>query len=149
MDRFDERSHFEAVGDIRYSVRYFHLQSRLFGKVDGLFKLIYVIAGSSSFAGFLTGSQQLAGVAGLVTAAVTALDIVWSPGSKRLICSELAKRYTELDRKSKKLTLEELDEDIWRLRETLIYSKTQLLPPDKSRPPERCRDEKSNKSAPP
>ncbi|UNO25525.1 site-specific integrase [Pseudomonas amygdali] len=35
------------------------------------------------------------------------------------------------------------------LRETLIYSKTQLLPPDKSRPPERCRDEKSNKSAPP
>ncbi|KPY65165.1 hypothetical protein ALO93_200247 [Pseudomonas amygdali pv. sesami] len=34
-------------------------------------------------------------------------------------------------------------------RETLIYSKTQLLPPDKSRPPERCRDEKSNKSAPP
>ncbi|WP_054998647.1 hypothetical protein [Pseudomonas cannabina] len=36
-----------------------------------------------------------------------------------------------------------------RLKETLIYSKTQLLPPDKSRPPERCRDEKSNKSAPP
>ncbi|KAA8712466.1 hypothetical protein F4W70_10715 [Pseudomonas cannabina] len=35
------------------------------------------------------------------------------------------------------------------VRETLIYSKTQLLPPDKSRPPERCRDEKSNKSAPP
>ncbi|RML25589.1 hypothetical protein [Pseudomonas savastanoi] len=35
------------------------------------------------------------------------------------------------------------------LRETLIYSKTQLLPPDKSRPPERCRDEKSNKSASP
>ncbi|KAA8693195.1 hypothetical protein F4W70_29845 [Pseudomonas cannabina] len=34
-------------------------------------------------------------------------------------------------------------------RETLIYSKTQLLPPDKSRPPERCRGEKSNKSAPP
>ncbi|KAA8701631.1 zinc-dependent metalloprotease, partial [Pseudomonas cannabina] len=34
-------------------------------------------------------------------------------------------------------------------KETLIYSKTQLLPPDKSRPPERCRDEKSNKSAPP
>ncbi len=35
------------------------------------------------------------------------------------------------------------------IRETLIYSKIQLLPPDKSRPPERCRDEKSNKSAPP
>ncbi|SDQ40310.1 hypothetical protein SAMN05216597_0056 [Pseudomonas cannabina] len=34
-------------------------------------------------------------------------------------------------------------------RETLIYSKAQLLPPDKSRPPERCRDEKSNKSAAP
>ncbi|MCQ3022576.1 hypothetical protein NLO85_18785 [Pseudomonas savastanoi] len=34
-------------------------------------------------------------------------------------------------------------------KETLIYSKTQLLPPDKSRPPERCRDEKSNKSASP
>ncbi|KWT04627.1 hypothetical protein AL047_24680 [Pseudomonas syringae pv. broussonetiae] len=35
------------------------------------------------------------------------------------------------------------------LKEPLIYSETQLLPPDKSRPPERCRDEKSNKSAPP
>lgn len=118
MDRLDERSHFEAVGDIRYAARYFHLQARLFGKVDGLFRLTYVVAGSSSFAGFLTGSPKLAGIAALITAIVTAFDIVGSPGSKRLICSELSKRYTELDRKSKKLTLEDLDEEIWRLRET-------------------------------
>lgn len=118
MDRLDERAHFEAVGDIRYASRYFHLQGRLFGKVDGLFRLIYVVAGSSSFAGFLVGNPMLAGFAALSTAVVTALDIVWSPGSKRFICSELSKRYTELDRKSKKLTLDELDEELWRLRET-------------------------------
>lgn len=118
MDRLDDRSHFEAVGDIRYALRYFHLQSRLFGKIDGLFRLISVVAGSSSFAGFLAGSPRLAGIAALITAVVTALDIVWSPGNKRLICSELSKRYTELDRKSKKLDLEELDEELWRLRET-------------------------------
>lgn len=118
MDRVDERSHFEAVGDIRYASRYFHLQARLFGKVDGIFRLTYVVAGSSAFAGFLTNSPSLAGTSALVTAVVTALDIVWSPGGKRLICSELSKRYTELDRKSKKLPLEELDEELWRLRET-------------------------------
>ncbi len=47
------------------------------------------------------------------------------------------------------LELKDILEDFGTARETLIYSKTQLLPPDKSRPPERCRDEKSNKSAPP
>jgi len=118
MDRLDERSHFEAVGDIRYASRYFHLQARLFGKVDGLFRLTYVVAGSSSFAGFLADSPRLAGTAALITAVVTALDVVCSPGSKRLICSELSKRYTELERKSKKLDLDELDEEIGRLRET-------------------------------
>lgn len=118
MDRLDERSHFEAVGEIRYASRYFHLESRLFGKIDGLFKLTYVVAGSSSFAGFLTGSPKLAGIAALTTAVVTALDIVWSPGAKRLICSELSKRYTELERRSKNLSLGDLDEEIWRIRET-------------------------------
>lgn len=118
MDRTYERTHYEAVGDIRYAIRYFHLQRRFFGKVEGLFRLIYVVAGSSAFAGYLTSSAELAGLAALATAVVTALDIVWSPGSKRQICAELTKRYTELERKSRKLTLEQLDDEIGFIRET-------------------------------
>jgi hypothetical protein len=117
MDRADERSHFEAVGDICYSSRYFHLQARLFGKIDGLFKLISVVAGSSAFAGFLSGSPKLAGIAALVTAVITALDVVWSPGSKHFICTDLSKRYTALERRGRRLSLEDLDDEIWTLRE--------------------------------
>lgn len=118
MDRTDERSHFEAIGDIRYASRYFQLQARLFGKIDGLFKLTSVVAGSSAFAGFLSGSPGLAGIAALVTAVITALDVVWAPGSKCLICSDLSKRYTELERRGRKLSLDDLDDEIWKLRET-------------------------------
>ena len=117
MDRADERSHFEAIGDICYASRYFHLQARLFGKVDGLFKLLTVVAGSSAFAGFLSSSPKLAGVAALVTAVITALDVVCSPGSKRYVCSDLYKRYTSLERRAKKMSLEELDARIWKLRQ--------------------------------
>lgn len=118
MDRSDERSHFEAVGDICYASRYFHLQARLFGKIDGLFKLVTVVAGSSAFAGFLSSSPKLAGVAALVTAVVTALDVVCAPGSKRYVCADLCKRYTALERRAKTLSLEEVDAKIWKLRQT-------------------------------
>lgn len=118
MDRADARGQFEAIGDICYASRYFHLQARLFGKIDGLFKLITVVAGSSAFAGFLSASPKLAGIAALVTAVITALDVVCSPGSKHLICSDLSKRYTALERRAKKLSLDQLDDKIWRLRQT-------------------------------
>ena len=117
MDRVDGRTHFEAIGDICYGSRYYHLQARLFGKIDGLFKLITVVAGSSAFAGFLSGSPKLAGIAALVTAVITALDVVWAPGSKHFICSDLSKRYTAIERKGRKLSLEDLDDEIWTLRE--------------------------------
>lgn len=118
MDRADARSHFEAIGDICYASRYFHLQARLFGKVDGLFKLVTVVAGSSAFAGFLSSSPKLAGVAALVTAVITALDVVCSPGSKRYVCTDLSKRYTALERRARTMTLDELDAKIWKLRQT-------------------------------
>ncbi|KAA8713882.1 hypothetical protein F4W70_08680 [Pseudomonas cannabina] len=57
--------------------------------------------------------------------------------------------FKEAAREHAKIIMTLVDHDTETFRETLIYSKTQLLPPDKSRPPERCRDEKSNKSAPP
>lgn len=116
MDRTDERTSYEAVGDIRYSIRYFHLQRRFFRKIEGLFRLVYVVAGSSAFAGYLSKDPKLAGIAALVTAIVTALDIVWSPGSKAQTCFEIVRRYTDLDRKSNKLTLEELDDEIHNIR---------------------------------
>jgi hypothetical protein len=117
MDRVDGRTYFEANGDLCYGSRYYHLQARLFGKIDALFKLISVVAGSSAFAGFLSGSPKLAGIAALITAVITALDVVWAPGGKHFICSDLAKRYTAVERKGRKLSLEDLDDEIWTLRE--------------------------------
>lgn len=115
-DRYDERTHYEAVGDIRYAHRYFSLQCRLFGKVDAGFKLVSIVSGSSAFAGFVAQNAALAGTAALVTATFTALDMVLQPGSKKQTCSELVKRYTSLERESRTLSLEALDERIYDLR---------------------------------
>nr|WP_019365245.1 hypothetical protein [Pseudomonas luteola] len=117
-DRLDERTHYEAVGDIRYAARYFALQCRLYGKIEGFFKLVSIVAGSSAFAGFVAQNSSLAGIAALVTATATALDIVLSPGNKKQTCAELVRRYTDLERLSKGLSLDELDERIYDLRQT-------------------------------
>lgn len=114
--RYDERTHYEAMGDISYNCRYFLLQQRFFGKLAGTFRFISIVSGSTAFAGFVSVSPELSGGAGVVVAVVTALDIIINPGQKAYACNEVMRRYRELERQAKKLDLDALEERLVELR---------------------------------
>jgi len=114
--RTDERTLYEAMGDIAYNCRYYLLQGRLFGKLAGAFQLVTFVSGSAAFAGFLGSNPKLAGMAALVTAAVTGLDFIISPARKAYTCNELHRRYRELERQAPKLSLKALDERLCELK---------------------------------
>lgn len=114
--RTDERTHYEAVGDIAYCCRYYLMQERLFGKLAGLFRLVTLVAGSAAFAGFIAKNNELAAFSALTTAIITALDIVIDPGSRKYTCNEAQRRYRELERQAPRLLLPELDERLVEMR---------------------------------
>lgn len=114
--RTDERTHYEAMGDISYNCRYYLMQGRLFAKLAGVFRFVSIVSGSAAFAGFISSEPKLAGIAALVVSAITALDIIVDPSRKAYVCNEAFRRYREIDRQAMKLNLEELDERLAEMR---------------------------------
>lgn len=114
--RYDERTFYEAMGDISYNCRYYLLQQRFFGKLAGTFRFISIVSGSAAFAGFVSVSPALAGGAGVVVAVVTALDIIINPGQKAYTCNEVMRRYRELERQARNLDLDALEDRLAELR---------------------------------
>lgn len=114
--RVDERTHYEALGDISYNCRYYLMQGRLFGKLTGVFRLVSIVSGSAAFAGFISSDPKLAGSSALVTAVITGLDIIIDPAKKAYVCNEAQRRYREIERQAHKLSLKALDERLIEMR---------------------------------
>ncbi|MGM0703865.1 MAG: hypothetical protein ACQEUG_15900 [Pseudomonadota bacterium] len=98
--RTDERTLYEAQGDTRYSIRYLHLQERLFNRLAGIFKFASLFGGSAAFAGVITTSPVITGTSGLVITASTILDYVVAPERRAMQCLQAKARYQKLLRRS-------------------------------------------------
>lgn len=114
--RLDERTHYEAMGDIAYNCRYYLMQQRFFAKLAGIFRFVSIISGSAAFAGVISSEPKLAGVAALVTSITTALDIIIDPAKKAYTCNEVYRRYREIDAGATKLSLKALEEKLAAMR---------------------------------
>lgn len=114
--RTDERTHYEAMGDVSYNCRYYLMQQRLFAKLAGLFRFVSILSGSAAFAGVISSEPKLAGIAALVTSITTALDLIIDPAKKAYTCNEVHRRYREIDRQASKLSLKALEDKLAELR---------------------------------
>lgn len=112
-----ERTHYEAVLDIRYAKRYLSRQERLFRRFSGLLSFLTLFTGTAAFGAAMSANPKLAGAAGFTIAALTIIDFVLAPGKKAWQCNELYRRYNELDRLSASLDLAALDDRIHTLRD--------------------------------
>ncbi|MGQ7247224.1 hypothetical protein ACUN9Y_07790 [Halomonas sp. V046] len=107
--RTDERSLYEAKGDVMYWIRYMALQQRFYQRMAGLFSFLSLFGGSAAFIGFLTSSPLVTGISGLVVSASTVLDFVVSPGKKSIQCFDSKKQFQKALRKSDAIGLDSLD----------------------------------------
>lgn len=114
--RTDDRTHYEASLDASYAACYMHLQERFYKKVKGLMVFMNLFASSAAGAAFYTKDPTLAAYVALAITVMTIADVIVSPSDRIAQSNELYRRYTELHRQSKKLTMEEIDERLGDLR---------------------------------
>lgn len=114
--RTDERTPYEAMGDISYNCRYYLMQGRLFAKLAGVFRLVSIVSGSAAFAGVISSEPNLAGIAAMIVSAITALDIIIDPAKKAYACNEAYRRYREIDRQALKLSIDALEDRLAEMR---------------------------------
>ena len=115
--RADPRTQYEALLDVKYAALLNKMQCRFFARMRGTFTVIFLVAGSATFAGWVAKIPQLTGVCALIVAVLSALDVVLDLGKKSAQCDELARRFNDLGRESTGLGLEEIDRRISFLRE--------------------------------
>jgi len=104
--------------DIRYGARYGLRMRRLFSVIKNTITFLELLGGSAAFGAWLANRPALAGAMGLVLAVVAALNQTIQPAENRAMCSELHRRYTELDRLAPTLDVAALEDRLRDLRET-------------------------------
>jgi hypothetical protein len=114
-----ERTHYEAVLDIRWAIRYNLLLKRVYRRLKNVIAFAELFAGSAAFAGaFAHSPHWLSAAGGLTIAALAIFNHVISPAETAACADEMRRRYTALDRLAPSLPLEELDARIKDLRES-------------------------------
>lgn len=110
--RADGRTHYEAVLDIRYGMRFNDLCARWYAKADGLLAFVSLMGTSTAVLSVVSSSPATATAAGIVLTAVGTISLLLAPGRKAEQHLQARKAYAELDARSQQRTLEELDVEL-------------------------------------
>lgn len=114
--RLDERTHYEATLDVRFAIEWNALNARLFRRVDALLKGLSLLLGSAAFGAWMAAAPQWSGLAGLLVALVTILDVVLAPGKKACAHDEARRQFNALAVRAPGLPLADLDAALETLR---------------------------------
>jgi hypothetical protein len=109
---FPERTVDDALFDIRYAREYGELLHRFYLRVAGTFTFLEIIAGTTAFGAWLAQYPSFAAGSGLAITALAILNHVISPSEKAWKAEAMTTRYTELDKKAKTLSLDDLENEL-------------------------------------
>lgn len=110
--RPDGRTHYEAVLDVRYGMRFNVLCERAYRRVDMLLTAVTVIGGSAAAVAWVNRSPEWAAASGLVLAVLSVLQVVAAPGRAAVEHRMAALEYARLDARAQGLALEQLDAEL-------------------------------------
>lgn len=116
---YQARTKFEAELDVKYCIRLNTLLQRFYQRLASLFLFSELAGGSVAFSAFVAKHPDLAGQVGLFIAAVALGNIVLKPTEKAFQADELRRQYQRLAAKAPKLALDQLDEQLAELRQSL------------------------------
>ncbi|MDR3414196.1 MAG: hypothetical protein P4L87_25090 [Formivibrio sp.] len=103
------RSHYEAVGDVRYHARLHYLHAAFYRRIRMVMATISLMSGTASFASVVGNYPLIASVAGVVIAVIAVLDAVSGLPDKVFSHQSLYKRFTELAGRAAKLEMDAID----------------------------------------
>lgn len=87
---------FNTEFEVRYADRLMRLHARFHGRVDTGLSLVSFLSGTAAFAGLIGADPTLAAPAGIVLAAVQAVQFVMRPAEKRAAALSEARGYRHL-----------------------------------------------------
>ncbi|WP_414430829.1 hypothetical protein ACMG4M_05215 [Alcanivorax sp. IL3] len=101
---------------INFGRRFNERYARLYRRIHGLVYFVQIGGTISAFTAYTTQHPEFAGWAGLVIATATTLDITIRPSEKAATATAIRNSYLSLSRQARRLTGEEIDDEIARLR---------------------------------
>lgn len=117
--RVDGRTHYEAVLDVSYGVRFNELCERFYCRIDMAFGFVSLAGGSAAFAAVMSNSQTLVAVAGCVLAVVSILERLVGASKKAEQHAAARKCYGELHAEADALDLGAIDRRLRLLQSSL------------------------------
>lgn len=110
------RSHYEAVLDVRYGLRFNELNERLYRRLDLLFGFVGLFGGTSAFVAVVGSAPVLAACASALVAASAVIERLVRPVEKAVAHAEFRRRFGDLDARSGALDLVAVDAELRRLQ---------------------------------
>jgi len=117
--RPDGRTHYEAVLDARYGVRFNELNERYYNRLDLMLGLITLAGGSAAVVSWANQSPGLAAAAGVVLAFVSLFGQLLCAPRKAEQHAAGRRAYADLDARAPGLTLEQVDAELRALQAAL------------------------------
>jgi hypothetical protein len=105
----DNRTHFEAVMDVRYGVCFNDLCERFYSRLDMAFGALSLTGGSAAAASVVNGSPTLAAAAGLVLAVVAVFERLVGAAKKAEQHAAARRAYGDINALAQAMGVEEID----------------------------------------
>lgn len=107
-----DRTHYEAVLDVRYGRRLNYLHAKLYKNINTLFSFVNLLCGTAAFGAYTTNNTNIILDIGLVMAASSILSIIANPAIKAAEFSEKSRYYAKLNADAPALSLTELEQQL-------------------------------------
>lgn len=114
--RTDPRTHYEAVFDVSYGVNINRMNARAHRRLAHVLSGAQVLAGTAAFTSVIANAPGAVPYLGLLVAAVSVIAHFMAPGEKAVQFAELQRRFTKLQGRVGKLTMEAIDREIADIR---------------------------------
>ena len=124
-----QRTHGQAVAEVRFGVEYAALNERYWQRLDTAFGVVQVLAGALALAGLLGSVTWLMPLGSGAVAVVSALQITLTPVRRSIAFRDARYAFHALAKRAWGLPLADLDAELEDLRRTAPAGSTLLLRP--------------------
>lgn len=128
-ERADGRTHYEAVLDVRYGVRFNAMCETFYNRLDGMLTFVTAVGGTGAAASYLNSNAGLAAASGIVLAAAAVLGLVISPARKAEQHGHAKRSFGLLASRANHLTLSQIDAELRALQSSFPAGLSSLANP--------------------
>lgn len=124
-----DRTHGQAVTEVRFGIEYAELNERYWQRLDTCLNAVQVLCGALALAGAIGTQGPVAGLAGVLMAIVSTLQITLAPARRSIAFRDARMAFHDLNERVWTLQLGELDAALERIRKAAPHGLHSLNKP--------------------